>query len=857
MSAVVQGSLLRFGRRTTLLSLAIILLLFSIFFVTIFKLENLAIKQQEQSFNDQQFLQTQITQKAFQSTLDTIKKVTFQFSTYPVPQVLTGNIKEEQFERELGRLKAYHPAIIGVNIFDKNQKIQINTLNNQPDNLGAQEIVRKWVKQNWIALNSPEIELIVPPFFVTDERQLFALLVPIRKLNNFQGVLITIVDLSVLSEQYIAPMRSGEHGAGYMLSENGVVLYDHETEIIGRSVFDGLHENFQDVQRIDQLMLTQPSGQGEYHFTVTRQNEEMVLRKLISWNTAHIDNKYFSIALSAPDTEIIGPIEGLQEQGVFLAIILSIGLVFVTITFYRNTHRNLVRTTQRLEEEVELRTSSLNKAEKSYRDIVENAGIGIYRTTVDGRFLRANPYLVRLHNCSSEEELFQIANNDHANWYRKKGRRDQFKQVMEDKGFVDGFLSEINPYNSSESKWISETARVIRDERDEIVYYEGTIQDVTHLIDAKMAQQKSEANLRAHITAMPDLGMIFSLSGHILNVYGDQKLLVQPRDKMIGLSLHEITTEVNAQKWLTIIKTTVETAEVQTHVYNLTIRGASRWFEARSALIKEMKNVPARVVVLIRDITQRHLDKQTMLAALENADIANRSKTEFLANMSHELRTPLNAILGYSDIMVQGIFGSIQNNRYQEYLSDIHTSGQHLLDIINDILDLSKIEAGGYRLEETSTELESIIEETSRIVSGSVLEKDITYTVGNLPTVSLLADARAIKQIIINLLSNAIKFTPAGGKVDLSAVCDDKGLTLIVRDTGIGMKPSDIPRILEPFVRLGTSLTTEASGTGIGLPLTKKLVEFHQGSIEFESILKQGTTVFVKLPIERIVTLGS
>ncbi|MEH6632006.1 MAG: ATP-binding protein [Halopseudomonas aestusnigri] len=853
MSAVVQGSLVKFGRTTTLLSLAAIIFLLGVFFFTIYKLENLAIQQQEQSFNDQQFLQTRITQKAFQATLDNIKNYTLEFSRYPAPQILASRLKRDPLERELSRATTFHPSIIGLNIFDKNQGLLTNTLDQNSENIEVQNTVNKWVKQNWIALNSTEIKLIVPPFSVTDKKQYFALIVPIRTKNILSGVLVTVVDLAVLSREYIAPMRSGEYGAGYMLNESGVILYDHETEIIGRSVFDGLHKNYPDVQRIDQLLISQASGQGEYHFTVTRQDKKTVLRKLISWNTAQIDNKSLSIALSAPDTEIIAPIQRLRQQGIFMAVVLSFGLVLVTIIVYRNTNKALTRTTQRLEEEVKQRTNTLNEVQKSFHDTVQNAGIGIYRTTPDGVFLRANPYLVRLGNCASEEELIQIANSKPDNWYMKHDRREEFKKVMDDKGFVGDFVSEIATYKTGEHKWISETARAVRDDNNEIIYYEGTTQDVTHLVAAKEAQQKSEANLRAHITAMPDLGIIFSLSGHVLNIYGDQKLLAHPRENMIGKSLNELTPGNHAEKWLQIIETTAQTGEVQSHEYHLTINKVSKWFEARTALINEANNIPARVVILIRDINQRHLDKQAMLAALENADIANRSKTEFLANMSHELRTPLNAILGYSDIMVQGLFGSIQNDKYQEYVYDIHTSGQHLLDIINDILDLSKIESGTYVPEEMTVELASIIDDTNRIVSGSAVAKNIVYQVGDIPKISLKCDSRVMKQILINLLSNAIKFTPGGGNVELTATNNAEDLTIIVKDTGIGMKATDIPRVLEPFVRVGTSQTTEASGTGIGLSLTKKFVEFHQGTLEIISALNEGTTVTVTFPKSRIV----
>ncbi|WP_162938019.1 PAS domain-containing sensor histidine kinase [Kiloniella sp. EL199] len=638
-----------------------------------------------------------------------------------------------------------------------------------------------------------------------------------------------------------------------MINENGVILYDHETEIIGRNIYDGMHKGKPGLQRVDQRLLSENSGQDEYRFSVTRADENKLFRKLIAWDTAFIDNKKFIIALSAPDSEIVGPIQGLRQQGIFLAIFLSLGLVAVTILFYRNTNKTLVQTTRKLEEEVEARTASLNQIERSFRDTVENAGIGFYRVTPDGKFLMANPYLVRMNNCKSEEELIQTVQSNEENLYIEKDRRREFIRLIDENGFVEGFISQIKTHNHFEKRWISETARAIKDDNGNILFYEGTAQDVTHLMQLKDAHKKSEANLKAHITAMPDLGMIFSLDGEIINIYGDQDLLSFDKAKMLEKSLHQIMPEHQANEWLSFIHNTVQSGHVQTKEYRLNIKSEPKVFEARSALIKDLENAPDRVVILVRDITQHYRDKQKMLSAMENADIANRSKSEFLANMSHELRTPLNAILGYSDIMQQSLFGPIENSKYQEYITDIHASGRHLLDIINDILDLSKIEAGSYSLEEEIINFPVLLEETDRIIGGSGHAKNIEYLKGHIDNLSLRIDVRAVKQILINILSNAFKFTPDGGSVTLSTSTTNFGFDIIVEDTGIGMDQADLPRILEPFVRIGTSLTTEASGTGIGLSLTKKLIEFHQGTLNIESTLGQGTKVTVSLPKERFV----
>lgn len=751
---------------------------------------------------------------------------------------------------------AYNPAIIGVNFYDKNQVKQFSSIQSVKWEQSLETNLKEWVSQNWIALSSPEINLIVPSFHVEEEAQFFVILVPLRNKEGFQGSVVTIVDLGFLSKKYIAPLRSGQHGAGYMLNENGVILYDHETEIIGRNVYDGLHKGKPEIQRVDQRLLSENSGQDEYKFSVTRSEENKLFRKLIAWDTAYIDNKKFVIALSAPDTEIVGPIQGLRQQGIFLAIFLSLGLVAVTILFYRNTNKTLIQTTRRLEEEVETRTTSLHKIEQSFRDTVENAGIGFYRTTPDGNFLMANPYLVHMNNCQSEEELIKTAQYNEDNWYVEKDRRKEFIRLINQNGFVQGFVSQIKAYSNQEEKWISETARAIKDDKGNTLYYEGTAQDVTHLMQLKDAHKKSEANLKAHIAAMPDLGMIFSLEGEIINIYGDTGLLRMNKENMLDKSLYQIMPDSIASEWLDFIQTTVASGQVQSKEYRLSIKSEPKAFEARSALISGLENTPDRVVILIRDITQHDTNKQAMLTAMENADIANRSKSEFLANMSHELRTPLNAILGYSDIMQQSLFGPIENQKYQGYITDIHASGCHLLDIINDILDLSKIEAGSYSLEEEKTSFPVLIEETNRIIGGAASAKNIEYTQGHIEDASLWIDARAIKQVLINVLSNAFKFTPNGGSVFLTTSHNRFGFDIIIEDSGIGMDQADLPRILEPFVRIGTSQTTEASGTGIGLSLTKKLIEFHQGTLKIESDLGKGTKVTITLPNERIIHLN-
>tara|TARA_R110000868_G_scaffold322583_3_gene583554 strand:- start:17376 stop:19895 length:2520 start_codon:yes stop_codon:yes gene_type:complete len=233
------------------------------------------------------------------------------------------------------------------------------------------------------------------------------------------------------------------------------------------------------------------------------------------------------------------------------------------------------------------------------------------------------------------------------------------------------------------------------------------------------------------------------------------------------------------------------------------------------------------------------------------AEEANRSKSEFLANMSHELRTPLNAINGFSEIMLREMFGPIGDERYVGYMKDILGSGQHLLELINDILDMSKIEAGKMQLQTEPTDAADLVEQCMRIVRGRAEEKrlQLRADVSDLPEIEV--DPRAFKQVMINLVSNAVKFTPEGGRVTIRGFLSGLGVAFQVVDTGIGIASDDLPRLGRPFEQIESQHSKSHQGSGLGLALSKSLIELHGGSLAIESRLGEGTTVSFVLPISQ------
>lgn len=255
---------------------------------------------------------------------------------------------------------------------------------------------------------------------------------------------------------------------------------------------------------------------------------------------------------------------------------------------------------------------------------------------------------------------------------------------------------------------------------------------------------------------------------------------------------------------------------------------------------------------IIRDITERKRNEAQLRNAIERAEQSNRAKSQFLANMSHELRTPLNAIMGFSDLIQQETFGPVGDPRYHDYAKDIHASGKHLLSIITDLLDIARIESGHVTLQESEIDLAAVIRECVRLVEPN--SNQVTLATTTLRgALTIRADERAIRQILLNLLSNAVKFTPSGGMVEVSSQLTPGGdVAIIVSDSGIGIPASELPRVTGAFVQVETAHSRKHHGVGLGLAIAKALVELHGGQLLIESWPSKGTTVTVTLPGWRI-----
>jgi PAS domain S-box-containing protein len=489
--------------------------------------------------------------------------------------------------------------------------------------------------------------------------------------------------------------------------------------------------------------------------------------------------------------------------------------------------------------------------EQRYRGIVENQPQLICRFTPEGTVTFANDAYCRFHGRTQKDILG-------TNYFAMLGIDRQIPlrhlaALPEDAPSVTYDTRVEMP--GRQTAWHQCTIQRLFNVRGGTLEFQAVAQDITERKQVEEKLRKSEQMFRLITENVTDLIAVTTADGQKLYNSPGYRAMFENSPILRGVSFYDYVHPADQTRLRAIFAEILASGIGQRMEYRFLLPdGSVRQIEAMSNFVPADPGQPAKIVSIGRDITERKNSEAALRQAKESAESANRAKSQFLANMSHELRTPLNAIIGFSEVLADQIFGPL-NDRQTRYVTNVLTSGRHLLHLINDVLDLAKVEAGKMELNCTVFNAASALRDVQNIVKAVAQKKRITLNCSIGPgDHEIYADAPKFKQVLYNLLSNAVKFTPEGGHVSVRLWSESRAIVgkgghkgeglpcivVAVSDTGVGIKPSDQERIFGEFEQLDNSYARQQEGTGLGLALSRKFVEMHQGSIAVDSEGIQG-----------------
>lgn len=504
---------------------------------------------------------------------------------------------------------------------------------------------------------------------------------------------------------------------------------------------------------------------------------------------------------------------------------------------------------------------SLQIQQDRYERATQAAQVGVWEWNLLTGDIYVAPNLEEMLGCPPDEHITHI--ND---WYARlePGQQTDIEKKVSEFLAGERHEEEISVYSirtpGGRTRWFETRSLPVVEPNGKVMRLIGTDTEITLRRQAELHAKEREALLNSILDNLPVGILIKDKELHYLSA---NKIFLDwygvSMDDLRGKKFAETTGFQEDNDYSQVKKHELEVLESGQILERLSARifsdGKQHVVRVTKFPIHDEKGEISKVGSVSVDLTEQVFIQEELEAANKRLDAANRAKSEFLAHMSHELRTPLNSVIGFSEMVRTETLGPIDNKTYVQYAGYIQQSASHLLDVINDILDISKIEAGELELDEVATDLNDVVSEALTLASQRAIGKNLTVTSDisdDLPM--LFADDRMIKQVLVNLLSNAVKFTPDGGDVVVSAKCDpDHQILIAVRDTGIGIAEKDIPRAMQPFEQVRRSAKLSHGGTGLGLSLSKKLVELHGANMFINSELGVGTTVTIMFPPVRTI----
>jgi len=492
---------------------------------------------------------------------------------------------------------------------------------------------------------------------------------------------------------------------------------------------------------------------------------------------------------------------------------------------------------------------AMRESELRFRAIAENATDIILRVGPDGIRTYASPACREIlgldpaHMVGSKE-LNRVHPDD------RELVADRFRRMISRDGAEIGSYTFRAMHSDGRTIWLEARDRVLRDEiTGRPIELISMLRDVTERVQSEDELRESESRYRLLAENATDMIIRLTLDGH--RVYTSpayREILGYVPDDLDQGTAGDIISAADRPRFQELFSELAagkrDAVAIEYRVHHRD--GHLIWVETRLKLVRDpATGAPVEIVGVVRDNSRQKANEEKLRAAHEEAERSNRMRSAFFSNMSHELRTPLNAVIGFADLMRQETLGPLGLPKYREYAEDIHASGEHLLGIINDILDFAKLEAGALVLHEEPVVLGALVATSCRLMAAKAEQKgiDLSFSVAD-DGPEALGDPVRTKQVLLNLLSNAIKFTPAGGKVRVTAGSAADGAPAIsVSDTGIGIAAEDLHKVVEPFGQVDNARNREGDGTGLGLPLSRRLMEMQGGTLEITSRLGVGTTV--------------
>ena len=714
---------------------ASILTITVLFAAATYAINKRASKRHEAMFQEQQALQVFLAKQAVADRIGWIIERLETFRSHSLPEFLDGNGKQSTLIGLLSREQETHPENQACILVDMSKRPIVSIAQDTKTGRYAKQLGRKWITEFWEQLGTTDGGKLVPPLDISSESRLMGVLFPIQTDHMFQGALVVVVDLQPIINKYISPMRSGAYGAGYLIDGHGTIVFDHETEIIGRSIFDGMHAHYPDLERVDHRLIKDPSGTDEYRFTVKRGGPES--RKLIAWNSVVVETQKLVICLSAPDMEISNAMVSLRLQQILSGAFLGVAILVLSLLFFRSRQTILEQSNRQLQKRVAERTAELSESRELYSKLITTIPDIVVRTDLDGTILFINEIALKISGYELEELL--------------------------GKNMLDFIASEDHP---------------------------KVMENTIRMFEKRLGPQE----------------------------------------------------------------------------YHFVMKGGRKTlFEVNGDVLRDKDGLAYGIVSVCRDIDERkklEMESKQLAQRLYQAEKMEALGT-LAGGVAHDLNNILSGLINYPELLLMDL---PEDNPIRKPIQKIQASGQKAAAIVQDMLTLAR--RGLANAEVVN-------------LNDVILDFLISLAFNNIkshhPGVDFETDLYAellpisgspihLLKIVLNLVANAAESIPDTGKVLICTqntyvdepihgyeeVPEGDYVLLRITDSGIGISQENIKRIFEPFY---TKKVMGLSGTGLGMAVVWGTVKDHNGYIDIQSRVGQGTRCELYFPITRRVSV--